>query len=105
MVVPESTGLRERGKPRPRALVATTSLHTKPLLPGHIFATEGVPGSHKWGHLKHEESDDPKSIVVRGQYISDPFDKSKAVDSRAKRLFEDSRYAPSEAYGGQRAAT
>jgi non-haem Fe2+, alpha-ketoglutarate-dependent halogenase len=116
----------------------------------------GIPGSHKWGHLKHEESDDPKSILARGQYISDPFDESKAVDfvlqpgemvmfhnslvhgssinvnldrfddeprpdgefteaalanwkrvvdSRAKRLFEDSRYAPSEAYGGQRAAT
>jgi ectoine hydroxylase-related dioxygenase (phytanoyl-CoA dioxygenase family) len=149
----------------------------------------GVPGSHKWGHLTHEESDDPKSILARGQYISDPFDESKAVDfvlepgemvmfhnslvhgssinvgpdrrflllvemvptwatqprgresamllrgvdrldrfddeprpdgeftemalenwkrvvdSRAKRLFSDSRFAPSEAYGGQRAAT
>ena len=40
----------------------------------------GIPGSHKWGHLKHEESDDPKSILARGQYISDPFDESKAVD-------------------------
>ncbi len=39
-----------------------------------------IPGSHKWGHLKHEESDDPKSILARGQYISDPFDESKAVD-------------------------
>jgi hypothetical protein len=29
----------------------------------------------------------------------------RVVDSRAKRLFEDSRFAPSEAYGGQRAAT
>lgn len=149
----------------------------------------GIPGSHKWGHLKHEESDDPKSILARGQYISDPFDESQAVDfvlepgemvmfhnslvhgssinvgpdrrflllvemvptwatqprgresamllrgvdrldrfddeprpdgeftdkalsnwkavvdSRAKRLFSDSRFAPSEAYGGQRAAT
>jgi len=149
----------------------------------------GVPGSHKWGHLTHEESDDPRSILARGQYITDPFDESKAVDfvlgpgemvmfhnspvhgssinvgpdrrflllvemvptwaeqprgresamlvrgvdaldhfddeprpdgeftpaalanwqrvveSRAKRLFSDSRYAPSEAYGGQRAAT
>jgi hypothetical protein len=27
------------------------------------------------------------------------------VDSRAKRFCEDSRFAPSEAYGGQRAAT
>lgn len=149
----------------------------------------GIPGSHKWGHLKHEESDDPRSILARGQYISDPFDESQAVDfvlepgemvmfhnslvhgssvnvgpdrrflllvemvptwaerprgresamllrgvdtldrfddeprpdgefteqalanwkrvveARAKRLFEDSRLAPSEAYGGQRAAT
>jgi ectoine hydroxylase-related dioxygenase (phytanoyl-CoA dioxygenase family) len=149
----------------------------------------GVPGSHKWGHLTHEESDDPRSILARGQYITDPFDESKAVhfvlgpgemvmfhnslvhgsstnvgpdrrflllvemvptwaerprgresamllrgvdaldhfddeprpdgeftptalanwqrvvESRAKRLFSDSRYAPSEAYGGQRAAT
>ena len=149
----------------------------------------GVPGSHKWGHLKHEESDDPKSILARGQYITDAFDEDKAVDfalapgemvmfhnslvhgsatnvgpdrrflllvemvptwaerprgresamllrgvdtfdafddeprpdgefteqavanwkrvvdSRAKRLFEDSRFAPSEAYGGVRAAT
>jgi len=29
----------------------------------------------------------------------------RVVDARAKRLFEDSRYARSEAYGGQRAAT
>jgi phytanoyl-CoA dioxygenase PhyH len=149
----------------------------------------GIPGSHTWGHLKHEESDDAKSILARGQYISDPFDESKAVDfvlepgemvmfhnslvhgssinagpdrrflllvemvptwatqprgresamllrgvdrldrfddeprpdgefseravenwkrvvdSRAKRLFADSRFAPSEAYGGPRAAT
>jgi non-haem Fe2+, alpha-ketoglutarate-dependent halogenase len=40
----------------------------------------GIPGSHKWGILKHEESDDPKSILARGQYITDPFDESKAVD-------------------------
>ena len=40
----------------------------------------GIPGSHKWGHLKHEESDDPKSILARGQYIVDPFDEGKAVD-------------------------
>jgi len=149
----------------------------------------GIPGSHTWGHLKHEESDDPKSILARGQYITDPFDESKAVDfvleagemvmfnsslvhgsaenagpdrrfllliemvptwaerprgresamllrgtdafghfddeprpdgeftptalanwkrvvdARAKRLFADSRFAPSEAYGGERAAT
>ena len=40
----------------------------------------GVPGSHTWGHLKHEESDDPRSILARGQYIVDPFDEDKAVD-------------------------
>src|SRR5262245_21167676 len=36
----------------------------------------GVPGSHKWGILKHEESDDPQSILARGQYITDHFDAS-----------------------------
>src|ERR1700682_3943067 len=40
----------------------------------------GVPGSHKWGILKHEESDDPRSILAKGQYITDTFDESKAVD-------------------------
>jgi hypothetical protein len=40
----------------------------------------GVPGSHKWGILKHEESDDPRSILARGQFITDGFDESKAVD-------------------------
>ena len=149
----------------------------------------GIPGSHRWGHLRHEESDDPKSILARGQYIVDPFDESKAVDfalapgemalfhnsivhgsavnagpdrrflllvemvptwaqrprgresamllrgvdphggfddeprpdgeftdtalanwqrvaeARGRRLFQDSRYAPSEAYGGARPAT
>jgi non-heme Fe2+,alpha-ketoglutarate-dependent halogenase len=40
----------------------------------------GIPGSHTWGILKHEEKDDPKSILARGQYITDPFDDSKAVD-------------------------
>jgi non-haem Fe2+, alpha-ketoglutarate-dependent halogenase len=40
----------------------------------------GVPGSHKWGVLKHEEKDDPTSILARGQFITDPFDESKAVD-------------------------
>jgi len=149
----------------------------------------GIPGSHKWGALRHEDSDDPKSILARGQYIVDPFDESTAidfvlepgemvmfhnsivhgsatnhgpdrrilllvemvptwatmstfresamllrghdayghfddeprpdgelteaalanwkrvVDARARRLFHDSRYAPSEAYGGLRPAT
>jgi len=40
----------------------------------------GIPGSHTWGILKHEEKDDPKSILARGQYITDPFDDWKAVD-------------------------
>ncbi len=40
----------------------------------------GVPGSHTWGALRHEESDDPRSILARGQYIVDEFDESKAVD-------------------------
>jgi len=40
----------------------------------------GIPGSHRWGILRHEETDDPKSILARGQYITEPFDESKAVD-------------------------
>src|SRR5712691_10425219 len=40
----------------------------------------GIPGSHRWGILKHSEKDDPKSILARGQFITDPFDESKAVD-------------------------
>jgi hypothetical protein len=40
----------------------------------------GVPGSHRWGILQHEESDDPRSILARGQFITDAFDESKAVD-------------------------
>jgi phytanoyl-CoA dioxygenase PhyH len=40
----------------------------------------GIPGSHTWGVLKHEESDDPRSILARGQFIVDPFDESQAVD-------------------------
>ena len=30
--------------------------------------------------LRHGETDDPTSILARGQYIVDEFDKSKAVD-------------------------
>ena len=44
----------------------------------------GVPGSHKWGILKHGESDDPRSILARGQFITDGFDESKAVDFALK---------------------
>ena len=40
----------------------------------------GIPGSHKWGILKHDEKDDPKSILAKGQFIVDEFDESKAVD-------------------------
>jgi non-heme Fe2+,alpha-ketoglutarate-dependent halogenase len=40
----------------------------------------GVPGSHRWGILKHEESDDPRSILSKGQYITDAFDEAQAVD-------------------------
>jgi non-haem Fe2+, alpha-ketoglutarate-dependent halogenase len=40
----------------------------------------GVPGSHTWGILKHDEKDDPTSILARGQFITDAFDESKAVD-------------------------
>jgi ectoine hydroxylase-related dioxygenase (phytanoyl-CoA dioxygenase family) len=40
----------------------------------------GIPGSHNWGILKHSEKDDPKSILSRGQFITDDFDQSTAVD-------------------------
>jgi ectoine hydroxylase-related dioxygenase (phytanoyl-CoA dioxygenase family) len=40
----------------------------------------GVPGSHRWGILRHEETDVPRSILAKGQYITDTFDESKAVD-------------------------
>ncbi|MGE4239798.1 phytanoyl-CoA dioxygenase family protein [Ramlibacter sp.] len=39
-----------------------------------------IPGSHKLGTLPHVESDDPTSILARGQFISAEFDKSSAVD-------------------------
>ena len=45
---------------------------------------KGSPGSHKWGILKHAEKDDPRSILARGQYITDPFDESKAVHFELK---------------------
>ncbi len=43
-----------------------------------------IPGSHKWGVMKHEESPDPDSILARGQFITDKFDTSKAVDIALK---------------------
>lgn len=39
-----------------------------------------IPGSHKWGSLPHQDTEDDSSILARGQYISVDFDKSKAVD-------------------------
>ncbi|MFI4987376.1 MAG: phytanoyl-CoA dioxygenase family protein [Alphaproteobacteria bacterium] len=39
-----------------------------------------IPGSHKWDPLPHEDSEDPSSILARGQYIAADFDKSHAVD-------------------------
>ena len=39
-----------------------------------------IPGSHRWGILKHDESADPRSILARGQFIVDEFDESTAVD-------------------------
>ena len=40
----------------------------------------GIPGSHRWGILRHDETDDPRSILAKGQFITDQFDESKAVD-------------------------
>jgi len=39
-----------------------------------------IPGSHKWGPLPHQDSEDPTSILARGQSISVDFDKSNIVD-------------------------
>jgi non-haem Fe2+, alpha-ketoglutarate-dependent halogenase len=39
-----------------------------------------VPGSHKWGTLPHTDTEDPLSILARGQYITGEFDKSHIVD-------------------------
>jgi len=39
-----------------------------------------VPGSHKWDVLPHADTEDPKSILARGQYITVDFDKSNVVD-------------------------
>ena len=39
-----------------------------------------VPGSHKWDVLPHADTEDPKSILARGQYITADFDKSNIVD-------------------------
>jgi len=39
-----------------------------------------VPGSHKWGNLPHADTEDPLSILARGQYITSEFDQSTIVD-------------------------
>jgi ectoine hydroxylase-related dioxygenase (phytanoyl-CoA dioxygenase family) len=39
-----------------------------------------IPGSHKGRVLTHSDSTDPDSILARGQYISEEFDTSTAVD-------------------------
>jgi len=39
-----------------------------------------IPGSHKWGTLPHTDTEDPLSILARGQYITSDFDKSTIVD-------------------------
>ena len=39
-----------------------------------------IPGSHKTGILEHTDTGNPDSILSRGQYISEDFDESKAVD-------------------------
>lgn len=43
-----------------------------------------IPGSHKWGILPHEDSEDPSSILARGQSISVDFDRSNTVDLALK---------------------
>ena len=39
-----------------------------------------IPGSHEWGQLRHEESDDPHSMLTHGHFISEHFDEGPAVD-------------------------
>ncbi|HEV2546272.1 MAG TPA: phytanoyl-CoA dioxygenase family protein [Stellaceae bacterium] len=39
-----------------------------------------IPGSHKWNVLPHADTENPKSILARGQYITVDFDKSHIVD-------------------------
>lgn len=43
-----------------------------------------IPGSHKWPLLPHQDTEDPDSILARGQYISADFDRSAAVDLALK---------------------
>lgn len=39
-----------------------------------------VPGSHDWPVLAHRDTENPDSILTRGQYITDSFDDSAAQD-------------------------
>ena len=43
-----------------------------------------IPRSHKGGTLSHEDTDNPDIILSRGQYITEDFDKSNAVDIELK---------------------
>lgn len=43
-----------------------------------------VPGSHKWGLLPHEETDDAKSMLTRGQRITKDFDAAGAIHCETK---------------------
>ena len=43
-----------------------------------------IPGSHKLGSLRHEDTGDPDSILSRGQYIAEGFDNSNAVNMELK---------------------
>lgn len=38
-----------------------------------------LPGSHNWGALPHQDSDDANSILARGQSITVPLDTSSSV--------------------------
>jgi len=43
-----------------------------------------IPGSHKNGTLPHEDTGNPDSILARGQFITEDFDKSTAVNLELK---------------------
>ncbi|OUV71763.1 MAG: hypothetical protein CBC83_07435 [Flavobacteriales bacterium TMED123] len=43
-----------------------------------------IPRSHKGGTLSHEDTGNPVSILSRGQYVTEDFDKSNAVDIELK---------------------
>jgi non-heme Fe2+,alpha-ketoglutarate-dependent halogenase len=43
-----------------------------------------IPGSHKNGTLPHEDTGNPDSILARGQYITEDFDKLSVVNLELK---------------------